>query len=142
MSLITLLGRSQAEVGKEFYFLGPMNDCRDCNLKGVCFNLEPGARYRVAEVRPQTHACHEFMGDEVVAAVVEKVPTPAALPKKQAIDGSMITFQESACKNIGCEYYWLCHAPGKAGGAKYTVKTVLGDLPCPKGDKMVRVDLV
>ncbi|MBR4225846.1 MAG: UPF0179 family protein [Candidatus Methanomethylophilaceae archaeon] len=141
MALITLLGKSQAEVGKEFYFLGPLNDCRDCKLKGVCFNLEPGSRYRVIEVRDQTHACHEFMDDEVTAAVVEKVATPAAVPKKQAIDGSMITYQESKCPNIGCENYWLCHAPGKVEGSKYSVRTVVGDIECPKGDKMVRVDL-
>ncbi len=141
MSLITLLGKSQAEVGKEFYFLGPLNDCRDCKLKGVCFNLEPGSRYRVVEVRPQTHACHEFIDDEVTAAVVEKISTPAAIPKKQAIDGSMITYQESKCQYLGCENYWLCHAPGKTEGSKYSVKSVIGDMKCPKGDKMVRVDL-
>ena len=36
MVLITLLGEPQAEAGKEFYFIGPMNDCKECKLKGVC----------------------------------------------------------------------------------------------------------
>ncbi|MBR6204390.1 MAG: UPF0179 family protein [Candidatus Methanomethylophilaceae archaeon] len=141
MSLVTLLGKSQAETGKEFYYLGPLNECRDCKLKGVCFNLEPGSRYRVVEVRPQTHECHEFMDDEATAVVVEKIPTPAAVPKKQAIDGSMITYQESKCQNIGCENYRLCHAEGKAEGSKYLVSSVKGDMECPIGNKMVRVDL-
>jgi uncharacterized protein (UPF0179 family) len=141
MVLITLLGEPQAEVGKEFYFVGPMNDCKECKLKGVCFNLEPGSKYRVVEIRPQSHECHEYLDDKVVAAVVEKIPTPAAVPKKQAIEGSMITYQESKCEQMDCPNYWLCHPPGKEAGAKYSVQAVNGDLDCPKGEKMVGVDL-
>ena len=141
MTLITLIGTSQAHEGNEFYFVGPLNDCRECKLKGVCFNLEPGSKYRVLEVRSQTHECHEYLGEEVTATVVEKIPTPAAIPKKQAIDGSMITYQESKCENLACENYRLCHAPGKTEGSKYSIKTVYGDIECPKGDKLVKVDL-
>ncbi|MBO4763248.1 MAG: UPF0179 family protein [Candidatus Methanomethylophilaceae archaeon] len=141
MVLITLLGEPQAEAGKEFYFIGPMNDCKECKLKGVCFNLEPGSRYKVVEIRPQSHECHEYLDDKVVAAVVEKIPTPAAVPKKQAIEGSMITYQESKCEQMDCPNYWLCHAPGKVAGAKYSVQAVSGDLDCPRGEKMVGVDL-
>ncbi len=141
MVLITLLGVPQAEAGKEFYFVGPMNDCKECKLKGVCFNLEPGSKYRVVEIRPQSHECHEYLDDKVVAAVVEKIPTPAAVPKKQAIEGSMITYQESKCEQLDCPNYWLCHAPGKVAGAKYSIQSVGGDLDCPRGDKMVGVDL-
>ena len=142
MALITLLGKSYAQVGKEFYFIGPLTECRDCRLKGVCFNLEPGAKYRVLEVRPQMHECHEFDGDEVIAVAVEKVPTPAAVPKKLAIDGSVITLQNPDCKNVGCENYMLCHAVGKKEGMKYSITAVRDDLECPIGEKMVSVDLV
>lgn len=141
MALITLLGNAHAEVGREFYFMGPLTDCKDCRLKGVCFNLEPGSRYRVVEVRPQVHECHEYDGDSVTAVVVEKIPTPAAIPKKQAIEGSVITFQESRCTEVSCRNYWLCHAPGKTDGGKYSVTSVKEDLDCPIGEKMVSVDL-
>lgn len=141
MALITLLGKTHAEVGSEFYFIGPLTECKDCRLKGVCFNLEPGSKYRVTEVRSQTHECHEYDGDEVTAVVVEKIPTSAAIPKKQAIEGSVITYQESKCTNIGCPNYRLCHAEGKKDGMKYSVASVKGDLECPIGEKMVSVDL-
>ena len=141
MALITLLGKTHAEVGSEFYFIGPLTECKDCRLKGVCFNLEPGAKYRVTEVRPQEHECHEFYGDSVTAVVVEKIVTSAAIPKKQAIEGSVITYQESKCDNIGCPNYGLCHAPGKKDGMKYSVAAVKGDLECPRKEKMVSVDL-
>ena len=142
MALITLLGKNGAEVGKEFYFVGPLTECRDCRLKGVCFNLEPGAKYRVLEVRPQSHECHEFDGDEVTAVAVEKIATRSAVPKKLAIDGSVITFQEPKCDAVGCANYALCHAPGKKDGAKYSITAVGGDLECPIGEKMVSVDLL
>jgi hypothetical protein len=142
MSLITLIGKNMAEEGKEFYYLGPNNDCKDCRLKGVCFNLEAGSRYRVVEVRPQEHECREFDGDMVTAVVVEKVPTPAGIPKKQAIDGSVMTFQTPKCDNVGCRNYWLCHPVGKADGAKYKVESVSEDLECPAGLGMVSVTLL
>ena len=142
MALITLLGNSYAEVGREFYFMGPLTECRDCRLKGVCFNLEPGAKYRVLEVRPQVHECHEFDGDKVTAVAVEKIPTKAAVQKKVAIDGSVITYQEPKCNNVGCKNYFLCHAPGKKEGMKYSITAVDDDLECPIGEKMVSVDLL
>ncbi len=141
MTLITLIGRNQAEIGKEFYYLGPIADCRDCKLKGVCFNLEAGSRYKVVEIRSQTHECREFHDDEAVAVVVEKIPTPAAIPKKLAMEGSMITFSESKCENLACNNYQLCHPVGKTGGSKYKVVSVSSDLDCPAGEKMVRADL-
>ena len=141
MALITLLGKAHAEVGREFYYMGPLTECKDCRLKGVCFNLEPGSKYRVVEVRSQQHDCHEFDGDSITAVSVEKVPTAAAVPKKLAIEGSVITFQESKCENIGCPNHHLCHAVGKRDGGKYSVTAVKGDLECPIGAKMVSVDL-
>ena len=142
MALITLIGTGSAAEGREFYYLGPMDDCKDCRLKSVCFNLEDGARYRVVEVRPQIHECHEFDGDTVTAVVVEKIPTPAAVPKKSAIDGSIVTFQNAACGNIGCENYGICNPVGKADGAKYSVVAVKGGIECPIGRDMVSVDLL
>ena len=118
MALITLLSEPQAKVGGEFYFMGPLTDCKDCRLKGVCFNLEPGSRYRVVEVRSQRHACEECEG-EVVAVEVEKVSTPGAVPN-----------------------FWRCHAVGKREGQKYTVTKLGKDLECPIGEKMVAADLL
>lgn len=141
MNQITLISKSYADVGKEFYYMGPLPDCNGCKLKGVCFSLEPGSRYRIIEVRGQEHSCPEHMDDVVTAVKVEKVPTPAAVSKKLAIDGSVVTFQEPKCDNIGCPNYRLCHAPGKITGEKYIVSNVQDDIECQMGEKKVRVDL-
>ena len=65
MTLITLIGEEMAREGAEFYFLGPLTECKDCRLKGVCFNLEQGSRYRVSEVR-DAHLCREGMRHRVL----------------------------------------------------------------------------
>lgn len=140
MALITLIGEPQARPGAEFYFMGPLTECKDCRLKGVCFNLEPGSRYRVVEVRNQRHDCVECEG-EVVAVEVEKVPTPAAVPKKGSMEGITITYSEPKCEEVGCPNYRKCHAPGKRDGAKYTITRLGKALDCPLGEKMMDADL-
>ena len=121
--------------------MGPLTDCKDCRLKGVCFNLEPGARYRVVEVRNQRHACEECEG-EVVAVEVEKVSTPGAVPKKGAMEGVTITYSEPKCQEVSCPNYFRCHAVGKREGQKYTVTSLGKDLDCPIGEKLVAADLL
>ena len=141
MPQITLVGRALAEVGKEFYFEGPNWKCQECKLRNVCFNLEDGARYKVTEVRTQEHDCPDFDGDKVVAVMVEKIPTPASVPKKQAIEGSVITYQVSKCQNISCDNYWRCHAHGKEDGVRYTIVKMYNKMDCPLGEELVAVDL-
>ncbi len=140
MALITLISEPQAKVGGEFYFLGPITECKDCRLKGVCFNLEPGSRYRVVKVRNQKHTCPECEG-EVVAVEVEKVSTPTAVPKKGAIEGVTITYVGSRCDEISCPNFGLCHPVGKKDGQKYTIARLGSDLECPIGEKIVDADL-
>lgn len=139
-ALITLIGEPQAKVDGEFYFLGSIIECKDCRLKSVCFNLESGSRYRVIKVRSQKHACSECEG-EVVAVEVEKIPTPAAVPKKSAMEGVTITYTGSGCDEISCPNFGLCHPVGKKDGQKYTIAKLGSDLKCPIGEKMVSADL-
>jgi hypothetical protein len=141
MAQITLIGKALASEGKEFFYLGPLEECSDCKFVKVCFNLEEGAKYRVASIRPQEHECHEFDGDSVTAVEVEKICTTAAVGKRQAMEGSRITYKGSECRNLSCPHYDVCHPVGKIPGTKYTVQKVNGDLDCPLDEKLVSVDL-
>ena len=141
MALITLVGKDYAKVGAEFFYLGPSEDCADCKFSKVCFNLELGAKYKVTAIRLQEHECHEFDGDSVTAVEVEKIPTLATVGKRQAMEGSRITYKGSECRNISCENYALCHPIGKIQGEKYLVQKVDGDLDCPLGEKLVLIEL-
>ncbi len=142
MVQITLLGKPLATSGYEFIYLGPLEDCSECKFKKVCFNLEEGSKYRVTALRSQDHDCHEFDSDTVTVVEVEKIPTSASVEKKQAMEGSRITYKEIACKNIGCENYQTCHPIGRSQGSKYTVQKIIGALDCPLGEVLVSVDLL
>lgn len=140
MVLITLVGKTVAKTGNRFYFMGPQTECKDCRLKGVCFNLEPGRQYEISSVRETAHEC-EIHDDGVVAVEVEKKPTRACIPKKLAIEGSMITIDEKKCARLGCEYWQQCHPIGIKAGDKLPVDEVLEGVDCPLGDSLVLAKL-
>lgn len=141
MVLITLISEISAKEDFEFYYTGPMDGCRECKLKSVCLNLEKGSRYRISAIREQTHDCIETE-DKVKVVEVEKVATPAALQKKNVIEGGMITFQEIDCDMPCCANWFRCHPPSEIAGIKLKVESVEGDTECPYGENMVLVKLV
>ena len=141
MAQITLVGKNMAKEGSEFYYLGPIEECSECKYAKVCFNLELGAKYRITSIRPQEHECTQYDNDTVTAVEVEKIVTRATVGKRQAMEGSRITYKGSECKNVSCEHYGLCHPIGKVVGEKYLVQKVVGDLDCPLDEKIVLVDL-
>lgn len=139
---ITLIGKDTAEVGNEFYYLGPIESCGECKFRTVCFNLEVGDRYRVTKVREQEHDCPHLEDEKVIAVEVEKVITPAILPKKGLLEGITITYAESKCENIGCGNWHLCHPIGKVEGKKYAVVRMGSDVDCPLNERLAFVDLL
>lgn len=139
---ITLVGKAIAKEGSEFYYIGPAEECDGCKLRNVCHNLEEGTRFRVTSVRGQEHACALLEDEPVVAVEVEKTATPAILPKKGLLEGITITYSVSKCDEIGCPNYGLCHPIGKTEGSKYSVSRMGKDVECPRGDRLVAVDLL
>ncbi|MDR3282337.1 MAG: UPF0179 family protein [Candidatus Methanoplasma sp.] len=140
MVLITLVSETQAEKGGRFYYLGPQPECLECKLKGVCLNLLQGSLYEIEGVRPQTHGC-ALNEDKVRAVEVRRVPIDAVIPKRSAIEGSIITFRPYDCGRIGCVNYTRCHLIGTEGG-KYSVDEVIGDTECPAGKKVASVRIL
>ena len=140
MVLITLIGDVQARIGNRFYFMGPMTECKECRLRGVCFNLEPGSLYEVVALRDTKHDCpiHEGL---VRVVEVEKKPIPAAVSHKFAIDGSTITFESKRCGNPGCENRVYCVPISIKDGTKLKITDIVGDLECPLGENIVLVKL-
>ncbi|MDD3379072.1 MAG: UPF0179 family protein [Candidatus Methanomethylophilaceae archaeon] len=141
MVLITLIGEPLAEVGKKFYYMGPQTECKECRLRAVCFNLEQGSMYEITKIRDQIHDC--IATEDLVHVVeVQKISTSAAVPKKFAIDGSVITFQAPKCEQLGCKNYQNCHPVGIEDGRKSSVVEIIGDAECPIGEKMVLVKII
>ncbi|MDR0309701.1 MAG: UPF0179 family protein [Candidatus Methanoplasma sp.] len=140
MAAITLISEAQAKMGNRFYYLGPQFECRDCKLKGVCMNLEQGSMYEITAVRGQTHDC-TFNEDKVRVVEIKKIAQRSVVPKKSAIEGSVITFQEPACWMLDCENYRNCHPYALERGKKYSVVGIEGNAECPIGQDLVVVKL-
>jgi uncharacterized protein (UPF0179 family) len=140
MAAITLISEAQAKEGNKFYYMGPQFECRECKLKGVCFNLEQGAMYEITAVRKQTHEC-AFNEDRARVVEIKKVAQYAAVPKKSAMEGSVITFQEQDCGRMDCSNYRLCHPYSLGGSKKYSVIGIEGNIDCLIKESLVKVKL-
>jgi len=138
--VITLVGELQAKKGETFVYCGPLSECRECKLKTVCFNLDVGRWYKVSSVREKHHECkvHE-RGVRVVEA--EPIGIPASVPARSAVEGTTLSFEPRQCNSVYCDCYRLCHPMGVAGGMKYQVLQVLGDIPCEDGQPLKKVTL-
>jgi uncharacterized protein (UPF0179 family) len=132
MVLVTVVGESQSKKGFEFVFGGPIADCRECKVKNICFHLEQGRWYKVTKVRDVHHECRIHEGG-VRVVEVERVPTRAAIPKSQAVEGAMITFEEADCNKTGCPNRRLC-LPIGAEGTRFKITSVGNlEIECAKG---------
>jgi len=92
MTLVTLIGEKIAKEEDEFTYLGPANDCKNCKLKTVCFNLKPGRRYKIIKVRDKKHTCNTHEGNASVVEVSE-LPIIAAIDKKLS-EGSITQIEK------------------------------------------------
>lgn len=138
MALVTLIGERLAKKNDEFMYLGPNNDCRNCKLKTVCFNLKPGRSYKITKVRDKKHNCNTHEGTAVVVEV-EKQPILTAIDKKHT-EGSKADIEKIDCNNIGCEYYDLCKMNIQKD-KKYVIKKIHGDINCPIGHQLQKAEI-
>lgn len=138
--VVSLVGETQAKVGTTFIFRGPLSECRDCNRKTVCFNLEEGTLYEIVSVRDKHHDCnvHES-GVRVVE--LKKAPIETTLDAKHAIEGSTVSIDREECLNIGCENYRMCFILGQKSNKKFRITKVEGDVNCPEGRSLKAVIL-
>lgn len=86
MPHITLVAEENARAGFRFDYLGPDILCDGCGLRGICFNLVKGARYRIVAVRDTYHPCEATEGRMRVVEV-ERTERPVAVDPSGAIAG-------------------------------------------------------
>ncbi len=138
MALVTLIGGKLAKKDLAFVYLGPINECRNCKLKTVCFNLKPGRTYKITNVRDKKHNCKVHEGTAVVVEVKEQ-PTITAIDKKHT-EGSKAKIEKIDCENIGCKNYDLCKIKLQKD-RKYLIKKIYGDIECPIDHKLQKAEL-
>jgi uncharacterized protein (UPF0179 family) len=139
MVLVTLVGEQLAVEGKEFIYLGANSECRNCQLKTVCFNLKPGRNYRITKLREKSHDCNIHEG-KVIVVEVEELPLTVAI-SNEPFEGAMVTIEKKECKNIGCDFFDICTTTAFQNGKTYTVKKVYEKLSCPKNYQLYKVDV-
>ena len=139
MVLVTLVGEQLAVEGEEFTYLGSNNECRNCQLKTVCFNLKPGRKYRITKLRDKYHECGIHEG-KVVVVEVEELPMTVAIPKELS-EGASTTVEKKSCKNIGCDSFEVCTSTALQHGKTYTVKKVYEKIHCPRNFELYKVDV-
>jgi hypothetical protein len=139
MVLVTLVGEQLAVEGQEFVYLGSNSECRNCQLKTVCFNLKPGRNYRITKLRDKFHDCNIHEG-KVIVVEVEELPLTVAVTKEPSA-GATTTIEKKECRNIGCESFDICTTTALQNGKTYTIKKVYEKLTCPKNYELYKVDV-
>jgi hypothetical protein len=140
MVLVTLVGEQLAVEGEEFTYLGSNSECRNCQLKTVCFNLKPGRKYRITKLREKHHECNLHEG-KVVVVEVEELPLTVAI-SKELPEGKSTSVKKQECKNIGCDSFEICTNMGLQNRRSYTIKKVYEKIRCPKNHELYKVDVI
>ncbi len=140
MAKISLIGIDLAKEGLEFRFVGPLVGCAECRIKNVCFNLEPGRKYRITKVRDKENPCFVYDQDKVSTIEVEELPEYVNLQAGRKLqEGSSVTMKSMDCDHFTCPHIETCNLTHMREGSKVTIKKVEEKIECPKGYNMKRV---
>lgn len=138
MPLVTLIGEKLAKKDNEFIYLGPNNECRNCKLKTVCFNLKPGRKYKITNIRDKRHNCNVHEGTAAVVEVQE-LPITTAIDKKLS-EGSKVKIENNGCRSIGCINYDLCSVILQKD-KNYKIIKIFEAIDCPVGNELQKAEL-
>jgi uncharacterized protein (UPF0179 family) len=136
---VTLIGEKLAKEGNEFIYNGPNNECRNCKLKTVCFNLKQAREYRIIKVRDKQHSCNVHEG-KVVVVEVNMLPIFASIDKKIS-EGSETKINKIECKNIGCDFFKTCVNNVIIKDKKYVIKKYYEKIDCAEDLELYLVEL-
>jgi uncharacterized protein len=139
MVIVTLVGEDLAVEGTEFTYLGANTECRNCQLKTVCFNLKSGRSYKITKLRDKRHNCAVHEGQVVVVEVEEQPIT--GMIDREATEGTSMPLRKVACRRLSCSYLDVCTNPAVQPGRSYQVQKNHGKVDCPKGVALYRVDV-
>ncbi|KYK30989.1 MAG: hypothetical protein AYK22_08370 [Thermoplasmatales archaeon SG8-52-3] len=138
MPLVTLIGEKLAKEESEFIYLGPNNECRNCKLKTVCFNLKIGRKYKITSIRDKRHNCSIHEGTVVVVEVSE-LPIITTI-EKNISEGAKTKIENKECESIGCENYELCSVPLNKDKTFIVVK-IVENIECPIGYELQKAEI-
>ncbi len=141
LNKISLIGVDLAKKNMEFTFKGPLSGkCDECRIRNVCFNLEPGKRYKITDVKEQINPCFIYNKNKVSTIEVEEIKNTYNIQNgKRLMEGSSIELKSMKCDYLTCPNIEKCNlivTPVK----KIVVNKILRKLSCPKGYDMREVE--
>lgn len=92
---ITVIGSRLAKPGETFFFLKEREECRKCNIRGTCLNLDTGRKYEIVNVRNANLLKCALHDGGVLAVEVQNAAVEVYIDAKKAVPGSVITFAPS-----------------------------------------------
>ncbi|WNY27308.1 UPF0179 family protein [Methanolapillus ohkumae] len=90
---ITVIGSRLAKPGGEFFFMQETEECKKCQVRGTCLNLESGRKYKITSIRNTNHLTCALHDDGVIAVAVENAPVEAYVDSKKAVLGSKVVYE-------------------------------------------------
>jgi uncharacterized protein (UPF0179 family) len=138
MPLVTLIGEKLAKKDNEFVYIGPNNECRNCKIKTVCFNLKKGRKYKIIGIRDKKHNCSVHEGAAAVVEVSE-LPIITSVDKKLE-EGAKSKIKNKECRSIGCVNFEICDV-NLEKEKNYVVIKIFEDIKCPIGYELQKVEI-
>ncbi|MDV0446234.1 hypothetical protein MsAg5_00620 [Methanosarcinaceae archaeon Ag5] len=130
---ITVIGSRLAKPGGEFFFMQEMEECKKCQIRGTCLNLEPGRKYVIQSVKNANLLSCALHDEGVLAVVVKNAPVEAYVDSKKAVSGSKIVYEPVFVRKNSAE-----NGDDEDGGLDYALFSPKG---LEKGDKCVVADV-
>lgn len=140
MPKVTIIGTYLAQKNNEFIFLGPLQECKECKLTHICFNLKPFHRYKIKKVRKKQHSCNVHQ-DNATVVEVEEQPIMTAIDKKYS-KGSTTTIESIDCDRKLCAHYDACKSNAIKPNKKYKIKSTLHEIDCPRNKPLQIVEVI
>ena len=143
--IVTLVGKSYAKMGFQFYFKEPRTDIcpKSCQFYNPCMmNLDPKRTYRLIKVTEIEHTCpSDYHEEPMVLVTVEETDNLIIIESKMTFLGATITYEQYKCSDKNCPYKEYC-APiiGLEPGTKVKILEVvqkIKDVKC--GDKNISI---
>ncbi|MDR2944111.1 MAG: UPF0179 family protein [Methanosarcinales archaeon] len=138
---ITVIGSRLAKPGEVFFFMEEREECKKCNIRGTCLNLDSGRKYEVVSVRNSNLLKCALHDGGVLAVEVANAPIEAYIDAKKAIAGSKITFAPTKINQEEENTADLFSPKGLEKGDKCIVKEVFEGIETD-GKTFKRVSLV
>ena len=137
---ITVIGARLAKPGETFFFLDETEECKKCNIRGTCLNLNSGRKYRIVSVRNNNLLTCALHDGGVLAVVVENAPIEAYVDAKKAVLGVKIVYEPIKLKEEADDKE-LFEPKGLMKGDKCIIKEVFEGIE-KDGKTYKRVKLV